>query len=607
MSCDGIYYCLFVTTIHYFANCKITLTENNSEILTQTHFPKLIDLVFGDPTELYIIFSENFTLHTIKLINRPVLIYDIRKISNLRKSNYVHLARSISNVDYDLGVIKSSLNWNRNSGGRSKFLLITETKREYLEEVYKKYWINNIFDLFIVLINKNSLSVGLYRANPFDRNSFCGREIKIKELDVITSEVNLQESLKNYKYINEEHHYDNCILTVSVLSKIFSEPYFFEGDKYNKSIMIRPLLLAKQQLNINLRILIENITKQFQYIKEENYIFKAYKYIDALGIGTGLDDVSYFKFDVTSSFYVDPYLWLVPKPKKLSHMKVLISIYDDIIWALLLTCAFVCCLFLFLINSYTKEESEFGKYINLIISYSLIAPIKFCPKALPAKILVFFYLISSMNICYLYQGQLIGVLTTPEYEKGINNVEDMIKSDLSIVPHLTVYRGLLTSQDPKVQQIVKKSTPSVLGGLQRLELLVRHQNISTTVMESYLISNKQYAKRIKVMGNKYLLPFTMNYPFKKYHPLYERINKLIEEAKAAGLNKKWLLDVENGQFTEEENINEPLNLTHLNGTFVLFLMGNLFGLIIFGFEIFYDKVIMDGKCKRITVKMNEIY
>lgn len=597
---------------------NIILKQISSKNLHEECILKIINFIFKEDKDITFISTKKSNSIPIGKYGR--ISYKIHIESNFTciptNSDYIQIVESINDVYQSLNFLLFSRNWYENNGPRNKFLLITSTNESYFKKIYEKYWKSGILDLFILQNNKQNSILTLFGAYIFDTKSLCGQRVilnkigswnydadslseNISDVNFVFEKVNSFHFFEDKTLIHKKRSFENCTLVATIMDKLFKEPYIFQDDPKRKGIMIQPLLLFKQKYKINLIFLFENMTTQLSYVKDINLIFKYfYNKFDAFAIATGLRRERFLRSDVSEIFYRDPYLWVIPKPKKVYLIQMLTTVFSTTIWILITTLFLLTTTLLCIINKCGWKNFFFlyEKYLMYVLSYTLALPTKFFLKNAPTKIVLVIYMFYSMNICYLYQGQLIGVLTNPKYVNEINSIEQMLNSKLDVVTFILLLQSLeKVKGNPTVQKLINISKPSELDGVVRLKLLAEKQNFATTVMDSYLKINKQYESKIKVLGNEYLSQIEMNYMFRKYHPLYLPINKLIKNCLEAGLNNKWLLEVMNlksDTFLKGDNKNVALKFEHLRDVFVILLFGNLLATFLFFCEVFVYKIVM---------------
>lgn len=451
-----------------------------------------------------------------------------------------------------------------------------------------------------------------YSWKPYSETNCGGKCDKIYKLDLCRNNRVIQIN-PTIDMIPAE--FNRCPLKVFV---VVSEPYVLPPNyKINNSIY-------KDEYNFNLGIEI-NLIKIIAEFTNMTVIFRMsdipedWGYIDKYGNVSGIysklkseevdviigdlevDPIKRKYFDASHTYMQDFYTWCVPKAGTAPTWSNLITIFKLSTW--MTTFAFVIIVSLMFHWLKRREYPKLTRWptrsilmtVGMILGWGGL----FNPKSLAFRLLLFSWLIFSININTSYQSFLRSFLIHPKYEKQIETQEKIVEAQFGTGGKLSI-RSRFEGSDKVSKYIYDhyEICPSFKEYIRRVGI---DKNFAVAIPYSQSL---YYSQRLQ-KGTPLVYCFpeeNMIYKYgiviltKKWFPILNKFNYIIRSVSENGLIWKWKNEVYLQKLSANTNDIVPLSMTHMLGAFLLILISYLICFVVFVFEhlchrlsIFYRK------------------
>ncbi|KAF5270045.1 hypothetical protein FQR65_LT05844 [Abscondita terminalis] len=132
-------------------------------------------------------------------------------------------------------------------------------------------------------------------------------------------------------------------------------------------------------------------------------------------------------------------MWAVPKPKRIPMIRVIGVIFKKAVWAAIIMSFIVTAIFWWLIGKYANKSAEDKCAFSVILlntwELTLFGCVNNVPVNWATRFLVITYIACFIHIQAVLSSKIIEVLAVPQYEHGIQNLEELLESDLPIMVH----------------------------------------------------------------------------------------------------------------------------------------------------------------------------
>lgn len=299
--------------------------------------------------------------------------------------------------------------------------------------------------------------------------------------------------------------------------------------------------------------------------------------------------------DLSDIFLFDDAIWLVNQPEDLSNFKVLLSVFSLQTWLTLAFTLFITSLLWYLF-AHCGEKPVYRCFHRCLIDVfhlSMNTGLHILPSSNTLRILMITYVLYSMHVNSYFLGKLGSILTHPGFEKGITNIEELAES--TVVRPFTYqhHRKLMLTLNDSIAQKLGKKVVNITSFdfISLFDYMLKYKNTSLSSYESII---KYYAKeqsKLKTISGRYLLNMEATYATRRGHPLLDDVNRVIKQILEMGLQKKWLSDMSIRSFEKSNGKTQiVLSLEHLQGAFIVLLIGYSISVVIFLLEVTINKV-----------------
>ncbi|KAF5281430.1 hypothetical protein FQR65_LT14701 [Abscondita terminalis] len=369
-----------------------------------------IDGVFDEDDSLLFITDESGGFLFPDTIKNPYVItnrYGLKHTENVAKlfmneQNIVAHFRNRYDAQKALHLFSSFMKWSK----KNTFLFITHyaESRRVVSETYKMMCLLHFYNIFIIAYNDYFYPTLLY-VDQFAMANQCGE--KFQHYIMGDCNTTYKQELPNIF-----RKYANCKLTVR-------QPNLLSEDQVrNFAITARKILfVVAERLNTSLRY-------SYDMIPDSSFdIYTRHVSHDSIIESSSI------------AFFYNDVVWLVPAPKQIPPILVLKIIFKPLMWVFVILALFLTSLVwwvfakLFKRGTYTLWcDVFFGVY-----SITVLGCIQRVPVHLALRFIFISYLIYAIHIQIAFNSNLVRILTVPQYEPHIKNLEELDASNLPVL------------------------------------------------------------------------------------------------------------------------------------------------------------------------------
>ncbi|KAF5284642.1 hypothetical protein FQR65_LT13473 [Abscondita terminalis] len=298
---------------------------------------------------------------------------------------------------------------------RIKLLLIT-TIANNVTEVFKKFWINGYENVVMIAYGTN-YEPTIFYSDPYATVNKCRQEVK----DLVVGDC---ASKTKYRFKDDRlRKYPNCNLLADITFFVFRD--LLNGASIACSI----LSITTKYLNMSLEFSSENSSSVSTFDITQSNI----QTYDALSWTT----VPYFRDDV---------IWIVPSPNQIAPMFVLKMVFKPTLWVVVFI-TFVCTAIVWWLLEKIYIKSSLSSAFLKVYSITISGSINDIPFQRSLRTIFIIYVVYSIHIQTAFTSNLIQLLTVPQYEPHITNLEDLADSNLPVITVYDIYKFIHLEQD----------------------------------------------------------------------------------------------------------------------------------------------------------------
>ncbi|KAF5274756.1 hypothetical protein FQA39_LY18712 [Lamprigera yunnana] len=564
---------------HYY---NITLGEWYHLNLKNCVDDVIHNAVVADATILYVYNKSSDDIFPEKLKN-PFITIDIGSTIPNANRYKIYNELIIFNLkdfhlikNYHKTLLKYNL-LNLESSLRRTYIAIYPLEKSFnLTEVFFYFYQFDIVNVIVMAYDfdmKND-SIQLFTWNPHHPSNDCGNIVTYVKEDTCQS-ISLIETPKIF------NNHTKCFATYYL-----KRPSELGGTlSINRHLSVFVLQMLMQYL----RLQIISIFSPNHPPTEKSGL---------LICSRNLHDLDNYNYSWSLPNFRENYLWIVPFPEQIDPMAVLATIFEELVWLLILVSFFLTCAVWWAISR-CKRKTSFSEVLIKIFSITLFGSTNKAPSPLSLRFIFITYTIYAVHLETAFTSNLINLLTRPQYEPGIKTMEDLAFSKLPIIIN-EKQKSLFTSDDKSTSIYKKiKSKLMIHSDYDHMHLCSNRTALkrnSFLIEQDYFEVHLQYSKvKIKVVKADSI--FGMRYAAiatKKGSYLLLSIDRIINTLVESGLlnykeelfnryMKKYRKLHDNRVNETEENV--VLGLTHVYPIFVFWGIGLIFATTVFVAEL----------------------
>lgn len=304
------------------------------------------------------------------------------------------------------------------------------------------------------------------------------------------------------------------------------------------------------------------------------------------------NEVSRKLLTTTIPYDSDEMTWCVPTSGLAPNWMNVFAIFDIMLWFYAIVCMALCTVILYVcivIENDRKENILWALMITLC--YSIGIPGHYNPRRQFIRFYAGFVLLYGMHFAAAYHSFLLSVLTTPRFEHQVATLHEAIADDYQF----TGGENLKAVFEGGASEHLVRSYVACFEMDKCLAELKTNDKLAVAI-------SRQHAKNARIPLNddemfcfdkaNNIFSFSVVMLFKKDHHLLPAFNTLIRRIAESGFVLKWKADSEfvktkaDAKPRDPHGNEQPINVSHLLGSFALIAVGFIASVVFFGFEWF---------------------
>ncbi|KAF5286876.1 hypothetical protein FQA39_LY00409 [Lamprigera yunnana] len=530
-----------------------------------------------DTTVVYI-YNKVFDDFLPDKMQNPFLTYDISKESYTVSGYRSYDEMIILNVT-SARFLKHYFNkmgkkhvWKLKSSVNRRYLVIYPSEKiSELKDIFLYFLKLDVDDVIVVTYNftlKNE-AIKVFTWNPYHPSNKCGTIFNIRKEELCSS-VKMIENRRKLKNFNK------CNLTYSYDTNRRYERYCTEVAYVTRFV----LEIMDEVLNLTI-------------IPLQNRPINMGLYMSVRRLETCTD-----MSDCTDPFLRNGYIWTVPPPKKIDPMVVFKIVYKPFVWILILL-TFLSTSIIWWFISYCRRSTNIASVLLNVYSLTLFGFINKIPTVLSLRIIFIAYVIYAIHIQSIFVSNLVKMLTIPQYEHGINNLEELVESDLPILIDkydMALFQAKMANNSLYTKVTDKFRLVTFYEGIDAIRNQTALKHNSVFIIFDMLYELVQYCKpKLHIIVDSDLIGMEQRtYSTRDESPFLPTLNNIVNILIESGLINlkqmeyrryisKFSHYYDNKLNTTEGNV--VLNLDHVYPVFVFWALGLTTATVVFIIEV----------------------
>ncbi|KAK4874988.1 hypothetical protein RN001_011410 [Aquatica leii] len=379
---------------------------------------KTINQILDESEILAFIYDEYVNVELPKIMDNQYVIARCTGLTSFkleRSATYVIHLQTQELLNSTIQFLHLSSFWIDKQSPNGKYLVIIDNQNSLdLQKIFQFFWDLKIHKVTILTRHNsnNQTSVELHRSNPFSKENVCGAYVNKIHSQDCNNNVSINFS-KIYKHLN------GC----KILFLVSGEPqpnlvYTYVFNIFNElAITVNRKFETKYSINLT----------ELYRIQKQPVIPVSFGFQLLLG---------YKLFDFSNTVFIHKLLVAVKGGETISAVKVLFMIFKQEVWIMIVVSIFFTSLALWFISSLNKKQFRISKFedtwfnVFLATIWGYFATI---PKNIKIRYICICYLVYQLHIQTGFTSNLVTVLTSPQYNPGITNLEQLVESNLSVI------------------------------------------------------------------------------------------------------------------------------------------------------------------------------
>ena len=318
------------------------------------------------------------------------------------------------------------------------------------------------------------------------------------------------------------------------------------------------------------------------------------------------------ELDTTHSYFMRRIRWYVPCAFRYPRWSSIYRIFSPQLWVCLILSLTVTSSIISLIarygSTYSKSPDYWAMTKSLTCVWAVILGVTApaLPHNVSVRALFLAWIVFSLAVKTVFQTFLTAFLTESGYEPAIQNIDQMLASEIKYGFH-PLFDYVYNETDEVKSHIIPRNRVLCPNTTACLKWAHEYKNISI-IMDEVHTEDKVYTSSLLDENSKPLIcplddgiVMTVNHVMimRVGDPLLERINKIIQRVVEAGLFMQWkkrLFDqikLRSGTLHSHSLLGNynSFTLQHLQPAFYLLLMGCCISILIFLLELAHHRVL----------------
>ncbi|KAF5305855.1 hypothetical protein FQR65_LT07594 [Abscondita terminalis] len=378
---------LFLYLIVNYSLVEAYLNEKFDTIVTN-----LIDKIFTKDDTLIFIFDKIVELELPKVVKNDYAIARLHLSSQETVSATIQFSYS-----------KAFFN-SKYSKIRKYLIIINDKNLTNVNAVFDRLWTQNVRRIVVLTYNTDNEVFEVHTSDPLHEENSCGKKSKIVHSEFYTENASI-------KYASVYRNINKCMLWNEVDSVEKAYPLYIFFDKVFHVIAkeingsyhgwTEPNPKINVPNTVTLRITLEN---------ENTPIFY------------------YEKFDVLPSGVGNPIYFVIKSGKEIPPIKVLVMIFTVKLWIFIILAYVSTSITVWIIASCDRKQFIVWQLANIfldVLSATLWGWLSFKPKESKIRCIFICYLFYHIHVYTAFTSNLITILTTPQFDRGISNLQEL--------------------------------------------------------------------------------------------------------------------------------------------------------------------------------------
>lgn len=489
---------------------------------------------------------------------------------------------------YDLEIVVEKLLMfdiyiDRNYGTKQYVIFMNKTDK--LMEAFRILFNNYFYNVIIVVASHNNFNI--YTSYPYAKQAMCGRNVIINSLGNC-------HNITAHTHPRYPPYLKDCDLAFYFVNKSTTKTTMAYENSKVVGLLAKPLniLTDSYDLNISYIIMPEEYSSHL-FTTNANNTSKISNFCQPCAENKMTIWNSFFSkestCEIAKPLFTENTCWILAKPKKISNLKVIVSIFDYQVWSFILIIYILFTILSRLLSQFYvkrdfKKETIFLESFKMTIGMAANG----IPKSSLLRIFTILYIIYSVQIVCHFLASYSSLLTAPAYEEKVNTIEKLAYS--SKIP--------LTKSQYAMELFKNEESHSSMKIYNKVQIFPTQEHDEL----NFILVNDKYALfrycwRIKTtpeavkahldsFENNLTVTNSWSYMFSKDSLIIYTMDHVIDVIKENGLMEKWKNDIkEDCAFKIQTQDFENLKLEHIVIAFVVLGIGHTVALLIFILEI----------------------
>ncbi|KAF5304158.1 hypothetical protein FQR65_LT08051 [Abscondita terminalis] len=545
----------------------------------------IIEKLFTNDDVIVFVYDKIVRIELPQKIRKPYVIArsdnsTFMKIDK-RRAYVIHLSGSEALQNTFAFLLNSTFWTSRQSNNAHFLIIINEKDRKNLSYIFQQIWSIYIYQ-FVVLtyFSESERYVEIHRGNPFHKENECGKIAKM---------VNSQFCHQNLsiKFDDRYWNLNKCPIIFLTYRKDYKRlAYVYHFKLFTD--------LAKV---VNGKF----ISKYYN-----NKINTTNQYSLTMRLESG-DSPVYEDGDISHTAINNYLLFVVRGGEIISPMKTLLKIYSTKVWISIVGACVTTAIALWIIssiNTQTINFTQFEKHFFEVYLATLWGIFLTVPQRKKIRCIIICYLIYHIHIQTGFTSRLITVLTTPQYDAGITNLEELAEAKIPLFTHFRLQSYYSTNDNVsstiyskiknKMQYFNYSSPQEVINKLEK-----ENCGIMTLKFDLKLLDPKICERINCIDGTMVVGRYRLFYVLPAGNYFTTTFNKFLLYIEEFGITQKYFEEMFGVMplITKDEGV-VRLNLKHLFSVFVVLLFGWFVSIVVLIKEVVWSKCLRKYQTKR---------
>lgn len=317
------------------------------------------------------------------------------------------------------------------------------------------------------------------------------------------------------------------------------------------------------------------------------------------------DQKIYEDFFISHQYMEACVSWFVPQAQLRPKWQNFVLIFRYTLWISIFVTLFAGALSWYYLSFFTQDAfhlRDIGKCVlnGVCLLFALSNPTR--PLANIMRFVFLMAGILGIHINAFYEASLIGIFTNPPREHQINDINDLVKSNLEIGGISSFKRFYNDSGEPSSDYIFNKyqedsENATLQSYLQKVTDTKNFATMANTFYYDFFVArgdrsvcDKDRCPAIYEFP-KNVLCYSINLVTRRGFPFIYKMSSLITRFRETGILNRWIDEIQTSlKRTEGRRIKNNayliLTVEHLQGAFGFLILGNTLAIITFFIELF---------------------